>query len=324
LETIAERETPFYLNFRQFYSEQDILNLSQDVIAALRLLTTHRSDEVSALSPSLAHLLSDTAQFYEFVEGLYNYWRTFERYIVLAAPKTRLRTRDSIHHAAFIHANETLRLLILRTSRTICDNLVDTPFRVYRQLPAGAQFGLLLQHVLWDCPTPYETLRKIPFIRLTLLEPPVILYPRAATLSGLFPKYGRIPLMYLDSPGYWLCYRKNRKLLALPIFIKIHVARAHWPSFELQFEDIGDRRPEHCLIFAGPRSIHRKQTVFHQTITADIVDMCRRGRFDISVYIKKMLLTLPNSLSSIAHLPVHAPCYVPKNPTSRRMWGGRL
>jgi len=314
LETIAERETPVYLYFRQFYSEQDILNLSQDVIAALRLLTTHRSDEVSALSPSLAHLLSDTAQFYEFVEGLYNYWRTFERYIVLAAPKTRLRTRDSIHHASFIHANETLRLLILRTYRTICDNLVDTPFRVYRQLPAGAQFGLLLQHVLWDCPTPYETLRKIPFIRLTLLEPPVILYPRRNTRSGLFREVRQNPVDDLElAPDSWFCYpAKIGKLLAFTYFHKDFMS--HGASlanlFELaNYEDIVDRRPDIVMIFGGPSlKFTEEQTVFHQDHHSGMIVGYVVGceEIDYFGYMKKMLLTLHNVIMlDRGHLPVH-------------------
>jgi hypothetical protein len=35
--------------------------------------------------------------------------------------------------------------MILRTYRIICENLIETPFRVYRQLPAAAQIGILNQ-----------------------------------------------------------------------------------------------------------------------------------------------------------------------------------
>ncbi|MBN1543185.1 phosphoenolpyruvate carboxykinase [candidate division KSB1 bacterium] len=314
LEKIASQQSPVYLYFCRFYSDQDLLLLSQDVIATLKLLTTHRVDEVSALNPSLARLLSDPTQFYEFVEGLYNFWRTFERYITMAAPKTRLRTRDSIHHASFIRANETFRLLILRTYRIICDNLVDSPFRVYRQLPAGAQFGFMQQHVPWDCPLPYESLRKIPFIRLTLLEPPVIFYPRKNKRSGLFRESLQNPVEDMElHPESWFCYpAKIGKLLAFTYFHKEFMC--HGTSlanlFELaNYEDIYDRRPDIIMIFGGSSLKYTdEQTIFHQDHRNGILVGYVVGgeQIDYFGYMKKMLLTLHNIIMLDRNmLPVH-------------------
>jgi hypothetical protein len=314
LEKLAAKGSPIYEELLKRVEPHDLMSVFRYAVTILRLLTTHSVKEISTFNRRFARLLEDRALIYDFVEGLYDFWRSYERYIVLSAPKTKLRTRDSIHHAQFIKANETLRQLILRTYRSVCENLIETPFRVYRQLPAGAHVGILNQNVKWDCPYAYRGLANIPFIRLALLEPPVIFYPKKNTRSGLFKEVSQNPLHDLDiNPEEWFCYpAKIGKLLAFAYFHKRFMS--HGTSlvnlFELaQFEDIYERRPDLVLLFGGPPlPFSQEMTLFHEDKVNNILAgyVVNDESVDYFGYMKKMLLTLHNVLMlERGLLPVH-------------------
>lgn len=314
LEKLAAKGSPIYESLQERVEPHELSAVLRYAVILLRLLTTHSVKEISSFNRRFARLLEDREVIYDFVEGLYDFWRSYERYIVLSAPKTKLRTRDSIHHAQFIKANETLRQLILRTYRIICENLIETPFRVYRQLPAAAQIGILNQHIKWNCPYAYRGLANIPFIRLALLEPPVIFYPKRNTRSGLFKEVGQNPLHDLDiNAEEWFCYpAKIGKLLAFAYFHKRFMAQGTSlvNLFELaQFEDIHERRPDLLLLFGGPPlPFTQELTIFHQDKVNNILTgyVVNDESVDYFGYMKKMLLTLHN-VQTLEHgvLPVH-------------------
>lgn len=314
LERLADKGSRIYEQLLNRVEPHDTMTLFRHAAAVLRLLTTHTVPEVAALNRRFARFLEDHSLIYDFVEGLYDFWRSYERYIVISAPKTKLRTRDSIHHAQFIKANETLRQLILRTYRTICENLIEAPFRVYRQLPAGAHVGILTQHIKWECPYAYRGLTNIPFIRLALLEPPVIFYPKKNTRSGLFKEVSQNPLHDLDiNADEWFCYpARIGKLLAFAYFHKRFMA--HGTSlanlFELaSFEDIYDQRPDIVLLFGGPPlPFSQERTLFHQDKVNNVLTgyVVNDESVDYFGYMKKMLLTLHNVIMLERNvLPVH-------------------
>lgn len=284
------------------------------MLELLKLLCNQTAAEVSRLNKTFARFLQEPQMVYEFVEGLYDFWRSYERYIVLMAPRTRGRTRDSIHHAQFIKANETLRQLILHTYRTVCENLINTPFRVYRQLPAGAQVGILNQTIQWDCPAAYRPLSQIPFIRLTLLEPPVIFYPKKNTRSGLFKEVPANPLAEIDiNPKEWFCYpAKIGKLLAFAYFHKRFMS--HGVSlanlFELaNYQDIVHKRPDILLLFGAPApQFTEDKSLFYHDHENHLMNgyVVHDESVDYFGYMKKMLLTLHNIIMlERGLLPLH-------------------
>lgn len=314
LEKLAKRQSPIYDYFNSCYNQDDKLNMYKDLISVLRLLTTYRINEIIELNTRYAGLLRDERMVYEFVEGLYDFWRSYERYIIMTAPETKLRTRDSIHHAQFIKANETLRQLILRTYRTICENLIEHPFRVYRQLPAGAHIGLLTQDIEWDCPEAYQVIPSIPFIRLALLEPPVIFYPRMIKRSGLFNEVLENPLAQLNiQPERWFCYpAKIGNMLAFAYFHKSFMSQGASLTnlFELaQYEDIVGKRPDLILMFGAPQLQYTNDlAIFHHDRQNEVMIgyVVNTPKVDYFGYMKKMLLTLHNvTVLERNKLPVH-------------------
>jgi len=311
LKRLSERKSPIYRELQRRLDDKELL---PPMHTLLRLLHTHRADEVIRINRRFESLLTDPEIVYDFVEGLYNYWRSFERYIILTAPKTRLRTRESIHHAQFIHANETLRQLVLQTYRVVCENLIDTPFRIYRQLPAGAHVGYMVQNMKLILPDEFQPLRRIPVIRLALLEPPVIFYPQMNVRSGLFEEIWQNPLPHLDlKEDQWFCYpAKIGRLLALAYFHQSYMSQGAGlvNLFEIAApDDLSRRKPDIVLFFgANPLPGIEDQTVFyHDRANEMMVGVnVHSQRIDYFGYMKKMLLTLHNILMIERDLlPVH-------------------
>lgn len=314
LKRLEEKGSSIYQFLSQSLEEKERANIHQKLMTVLRLLSTHQAEEIVEINERFAALLSKPDLMYEFIEALYNFWRSFERYIVLSAPETKLRTRESIHHAQFIRANETLRQLVLRVYRTFCENIIKAPFRVYRQLPAGAHVGLMTQSVEWDCPAEYKALQQVPFIRLALLEPPVIFYPKMNVRSGIFKEVEKSPIseVTLRADG-WFCYpAKIGKLLAFAYFHKSFMSQgvALANLFELaNYEDIAAKRPDIILLF-GTNSFHssKELTMFHHDKANRLMVgyEVRSQQIDYFGYMKKMLLTLHNIIMlERGLLPVH-------------------
>ena len=84
------------------------------------------------------------------------------------------------YHPIFIRANEEFKNLVLGTYRHISAHVTGDWFKVYRQLPAGVGVGLLAEKINWKFPSEtYQKLKNIPFIRLSLIYPPLIYYTKS-------------------------------------------------------------------------------------------------------------------------------------------------
>lgn len=283
------------------------------MITLLRLLSSHSSDEILSMNGDYNAILSDREKVYEFIEGLYNYWRRFERFIYMEAPRRSRYTKNSLHHAQFIKSNEEFKNLILSVYRQISENLVGENPRVYRQLPAGANMGLLCERIDWDCPEIYNNLQEIPFIRLTLLEPPVIFYPRMNKRKGKFEEIGQFRKEMIDlNSEEWFCY--PAKVGDLTAFVFFHhdfisLGLSLCNLFEIaDYEDIEGGKPDIMLVFGLTDSELPNQTVFCEDKANDLLVGLIEYSEDVDYfgYFKKMILTLHNiAMLKRNRLPVH-------------------
>jgi len=291
-------------------------SLEKHLTTVIRLLATHAHEEIAQVNACYGPLMERREALYEFVEGLYNFWRRYERYLIISAPKrTRMRTRFSIYPAQFVQANETLKQLILNTYRTVCGHLIDDPFRVFRQLPAGADVGFMTQPITWDAPASLEALTAIPFIRMVLLEPPVIFNTKRNTRKGLFEEVGENPLNGIQlNPKEWFCFPiKVGPLLAFTYFHRNYMSQGAALSnlFELaHFDEIHHVKPDMVFCFGGPPLHFESEhgTVFYQDTEAGMLVGYNAASDDIDYfgYMKKMLLTMHNVyMINRGHLPVH-------------------
>jgi hypothetical protein len=312
IERIAVRGSSLFAFLRDASPSRERSGMAGYLTTLFRLLSSYSAEEISEMSREYDHVLSRKEKLFEIIEELYNYWRRFERFIYMEAPQRSKYAKQSLHHAQFIKSNEEFRNLVLHVYRRISENLIGKNPRVYRQLPAGANMGMLLEKVGWNCPARYMALRDIPFIRLTLIEPPVILYPVMNRRQGKFEEIPDIRQEMLAlNPEEWYCY--PAKVGDLTAFIYFHqdfssLALSLCNLFEIaDYEDIEGRTPEIVLVF-GLHTELSGDTVFHEDKTNNmLVGLVRhREEVDYFGYFKKMTLTLHNiAMLKRGRLPLH-------------------
>ncbi|MBF0553969.1 MAG: hypothetical protein HQK96_05345 [Nitrospirae bacterium] len=182
-------------------------SLTKYITGLFRLLASHTAAEIIIMNSQYYDVLSDTEYLLEFIEELYNYWRHFERFMYIEAPKRSHYTKQGIHHAQFIKLHVELKTIVLDTYRHVRENLLGINPRVYRQLPAGANMGILLEKIDWKCPDGLSFVRDVAFIRLAIMESPLILYPKMNTRKGAFKEIFDLKEdMLLLIPEQWMCY----------------------------------------------------------------------------------------------------------------------
>ena len=278
------------------------------ILDTLRLLVEKRPQEIVALIPESAEIFSEPAVFLTFIEELYNYWRNLERFLVFEEEPGK-----EIDHSFFIKLNEDLRALIITAYRNACDNLMGKQPIVYRQLPAGTNVGLLIKKIKWDCPQDYGFLSDIGFIRLSVLEPPVILYPRKNYRKGKFVRVDRMGFEGMRfNAQEWFCYPAKVGTLLIHVFFHqdyISLGSSLLNLFELASDEEISRRPDGVLIFGLPQNIMGKEpTVFWEDEKNNMAvgAIAKSAEVDYFGYFKKMMLTLHNVIMMRrGGMPVH-------------------
>ena len=283
------------------------------MVNLLRLLSSHSAEEITAMNRDFGPVLSHKEELHELVEELYNYWRRFERYLYLEAPKRHEATNSEIHGVQFIKSNEDFKNLVLYVYRRVAQNITGNTPRVYRQLPSGANMGMLIEQVDWTCPALYSPLSQVPFIRLSLVNPPVILYSRSNKRKGAFEDIGSLtPEMFRLDPADWFCY--PAKVGELTAFIFFHhdfisLALSLSNLFEIAaYESVHNRKPDLIMIFGLPGEGFKSDTMFYEDRENNILAGLVRYSEEVDYfgYFKKMALTLHNiAMLNRGRLPLH-------------------
>ena len=312
IERIASRGSSLFAFLRDKCPAIERNRMAPYLTNAFRLLVSNTAEEISAMNKEYDPLLSDKEKLFEIIEELYNFWRRFERFIYLEAPQRSVYTKNSLHHAQFIKSNEEFKNLVLHVYRRISENLISKSPRVYRQLPAGANMGMLIEKAAWNCPEKYENLRDIPFIRLTLIEPPVILYPVMNTRKGKFEEIPDVTKEMLSlNPEEWYCY--PAKVGDLTAFIYFHqdftsLALSMANLFEIaDYEDIEGKSPDIVMLFGATSTLPGDTLFYEDKANNMLVGLVRHSEeVDYFGYFKKMTLTLHNiAMLKRERLPLH-------------------
>ena len=281
---------------------------------ALLLLVDTPYETVMELVPSVRPILADRELLAEFVEKLYDYWRGLERYLIFESRAASSRDRALEGHTTFILAHEQLKLAVLDAYRRIEANVRGHWPRVYRQVAAGANMSVLVERIPWDCPGgPYERLREVRMVRLALLEPPVVLYPRENVRKGRFTAARENPLAGVEiEPEDWFCMPVNvGPLVMFVMFHKEYLAlgASLVNLFELTGHAEARRRPDGILVIGvPPEALGEEQTVFFEDDENQVVlgAIGRSAEVDYFGYFKKMTLTLHNLIMMRrGRLPFH-------------------
>lgn len=310
--SLRRRDSPLLGVLQAVGSEGTLIGLLDDLARA-------PLSQVAGRWAGAESLLERCELLLEFVEALYNYWRELDRFLIcLSESSEGALGHDARPYRTFNNTVEHLNHLARATYRDICENVCGDHPRVYRQVPAGFQVGLIA--VPSSTPlferAPYGALASVPLIRQVLMDPPLIIDPPTNYRTGQFQRVEENPLQNVElDPGEWLCY--PAKVGPLVIFIYFHqrfigLGCSLANLFELASDEEVRRSPDAVYAYGvRPESLARFgnfPTVFHDDeangcLVAAVPGQDRFGYFG---YLKKMVLTLHNvAMMKRGRLPFH-------------------
>jgi len=301
--------------FKTVFESQACADSITDLLIQLADFTL---SAVVSTRPALTPLLEMQNRLYlhEFVEGLYDFWRSFDRFMVLHSEPGK-SSFDRRPYRAFNATVETLTHVVRSTYRDICENITGDHPRIYRQVFAGCDVGLIAVPKPTRMPAAYEAvLGEVPFIRHVWIAPPMIIDPPMNKRSGQFKKADVNPLddLVLEK-GRWLCY--PARVGSLVIFVYFHQQQidlgcALSNLFELATDEQIQQGPDAVYCF-GVDPEHMKRYGDNPTVFYDDVDnglltaaVPNAPQFGYFGYTKKMVLTLHNIvMMKRGRLPYH-------------------
>lgn len=274
----------------------------KDLIETLKYLNKMPLALIPNVVKNSKALLKDPHLFNEFIEYLYNYWRSFDRFIVSDSTG---KDFDKRPFKTFNNTIGQLTNLIRSMYRDIQENITGKHPRIYRQVTAGAE----VSSICMDKNIPfkdekYKTFNKISTIRQILLYPPLILNPPMNKRTGKFEKIDQNPVDLVDiKSDEWLCY--PAKVGELVILIYFHnkfseLGHSLCNLFQLAEDEDLESQPDAIFFYGTPGNTLDNLGVFPTVFYEDkpnalLVGACpNRNEFGYFGYLKKMVLTLHN------------------------------
>ena len=274
----------------------------QLLIDTFQYLTKLDSSNVKKIVKGSNAFFYDKELLNDFVEYLYNFWRSFDRFLICSSEIFQIEKKP---YRVFNDTIEHLTHLVRKTYRDIQENITGKHPSIYRQVRAGAEIALIISNRHTFRPKgPYEKLVKIPLIRQILLYPPLILNPPMNKRTGKFVKIDTNPIGDIEfNIDEWVCYPAKVGDLLILIYIHekfLELGLSLCNLFELADDEDLRRKPDGIYTFGVPGNVldHMSHfpTVFyddseHELLVAAVPN---RDEFGYFGYLKKMALTLHN------------------------------
>lgn len=267
----------------------------------LYYLTKLDSLLIPNIVPGSEQLLQNRHALNEFVEQLYNYWRSFDRFIICDSASESFDKRP---YRTFNSTVERLTNLVRQVYRDMQENITAQHPRVYRQVHAGAEVATIAVESEPRFKDKYARLNDISTIRQVLIYPPLILEPPMNKRKGEFTEIGANPIGVVDlDPRQWLCF--PAKVGSLVFLVYFHetfyeLGFALCNLFDLASDKDLKKMPDGVFLY-GVDGESLKQYAEFPTVFYDdqannlLVGAVPRGKeFGYFGYLKKMILTLHN------------------------------
>jgi hypothetical protein len=280
----------------------------------LRYLIKLPADVVVKVVDGSHVFLDDRELMDDFIENLYNYWRSLHRLIVCDSIGDRYDQRP---YRTFNDTVETLMHVVRSTYRDLRENLTGDHPHIYRQVSAGAEIGVIARAMDVPYPTPvYQKLNEISVASQVLIYPPMIFETPMNKRSGFFQKVEYNPLDGLVvNPSEWLCYPAKVGDLLIMVYFSVQFFELGFSLsnlFELADGEELDRKPDGVFLFGvPPKGQHVKgenETIFYDDLENDLMigTIPCRDEYAYFGYLKKMTLTLHNIIMlKRGRLPYH-------------------
>lgn len=299
IQKLEKRNSPMLRVFdRHILAEKDILRL----IEFLKLVLKIPPEMVVKIFPEAEQFLRDRQLLNDFIEYIYNYWRSLQRFIICDSAGNRFDRRP---YETFNNTVESLTHLVRSTYRDLQENITDTHPRIYRQVRAAAEVAAIALPMDAAYPTElYRKLNSISVVRQILIYPPLIFNPPMNKRSGVFERVDKNPLEGLElSSKNWLCYPAKVGPLLIMVYFSLKFAELGFSMcnlFELADEKDLQGRPDAAFLFGVPEkdfpALGKGQTIFYDDEKNDmfIGAVPEADAFGYFGYLKKMTLTLHN------------------------------
>lgn len=260
------------------------------------------------------HIVENKDLFFNFVEFLYNYWRSYNRFILCSSLGEDLDKRP---YRTFNETIEQLTHLVRKVYRDIQENITNDHPNVYRQVRAGAEFAsIAVEH---DVPMPEfykKKLGKLSIIRQILLNPPVVLDPPMNKRTGEFVRVDKNPFECAQlNPEEWICYPAKVGSLVILIYIYQRFYELGFSLanlFEIATDEDLSRKPDGIYLYGVDKSVvdglGKYPTVFYDDTENDmlVAFVPNNPQFGYFGYLKKMILTLHNvKMMKMGKMPYH-------------------
>ncbi|MFP4466946.1 MAG: phosphoenolpyruvate carboxykinase [Candidatus Goldiibacteriota bacterium] len=272
----------------------------ETLATVLGYLCKIKYDEVPKVVENAEVLTSNPGLLFQFVQGLYDYWRNFDRFLFLTDKEKTMKPRDAIKDNI-----EKLSILIKDVYRDIKENLSLSPPKVFRQVRAGVEMtAITCASSAFPLGGVYSKLAEVAFIKNVIMAPPLILTPPMNKRTGSFVKADKNPVEKAGiDPADWICYPAKAGEVLIYVYIHkkfIELGLSLCNLFEIADEEELSRKPDAVYLYGvangavtGPEGM---QTVFYEDEEEGILTAGVPGgdEFGYFGYLKKMMLTLHN------------------------------
>lgn len=273
-------------------------------IGLLRALTDNSLEMILKMQVAYEVNFYRKEPLHEFVEGLYDFWRKFDRFLVCHSEDGRFG-HDQRPYRTFNITVERITHLVRGVYRDICENITGDHPRVYRQMSSGFDVGFIAVEKPWKYPVGYgDIFQGVPFIRQALLNPPLIIDPPMNKRTGQFSRVDENPISGITiDKKRWLCY--PAKVGPLVVFVYFHQRFISLGcSLSNLFDIASDEEildgPDAVYFYGVPPESMSKfggmPTVFYDDPDTGLLTAAvpLDDAFGYFGYLKKMILTLHN------------------------------
>ncbi|WP_461207457.1 phosphoenolpyruvate carboxykinase [Clostridium sp. DL1XJH146] len=310
VKNLEKKSTKSYKYISISLGENDGEKIVKELTKAFSLLLIMNADEIMKLNEKYMNLFKDKYEFINLIEELYTYWRKIERYTIVMKNKIH---KGDFQSVSFLDANAQFSQLIRFTYRKIEENILKHQNKIFRQLPAGGNAGLILNKLKWKCPEEYKFLQNVPFIDSIVLSPPFITYPKKNTRNGIFNEVNENPSEGLEiNEDHWFCYpAKVGELLIYVFFHRDLMSQgvSLCNLFEIaKLEEYKNKKPDAIYIYGAKDNCEEIKTCYFEDTKNDLMlgYVNYSDEIDYFGYMKKMILTLHNLMMiKKGFLPIH-------------------
>ncbi len=308
---LKSKESPLLEIFENGIADEQAID---NFVKTLSLLVRYESNVVPHIFDKSAGFLKDIQLLNNFVEFLYDYWRHFDRFIINDSEGDRLDKRP---YRTFNETIEHLTHLIRTVYRHIQENITGSHPTVYRQVPAGAEMAVisLPKEIRWT-DEKYNKLNSVPVVRQILIYPPLVIQQTMNKRTGDFKRIERNPVDLSElKPEDWLCYPAKVGKYIIMVYFQLtffELGLSLCNLFQVAEDSDLEKQPDAIFLYGVPGNtldtLAEYPTLFYNDEKNSIFvgAIPDRPEFGYFGYLKKMMLTLHNSLvMKEGNMPFH-------------------